>query len=558
MKESGAKRLVTRRDLLKAGGVAALGSLLYACSPTATQPTQAPAAPTTAAGAPAPTQAPAASTPAAPAATATPAGAAIKRGGTFTMARTANNANLSGIDLARGNFAFIRALYNTLIQLDSGMNPQPQLAEKWEFSPDGLTMTLKLRHDVKFHSGSDFTSDDVKFSWEFGKDPQTGSPQMRSLFSMIKAVNTPDKYAVELKFEQPMANVFDILDTLCMFDRSMVDKLSTTDAGSGPFKVDKYVPNSEITMKKFDGYWDQGKPYMDGYTVKGIPDASAMVINFESQAVDAIWAPPAQEVARLKQSQGVVADPGAGSQGVFHLMASMKGDGPLSNQKVRQALNYAIDRARCVKNALSDTVPPTCLIWPKGSWAYFEDLEGTYSYNLDKSKQLLAEAGFADGFETSIIFSGKDNPPQFAIAQIIQADLQKLGIKAKLEDTEPTLYNTRIRGGDFELAIHNYGRANRDPATTLSGAIIWYPASEKGPIGFDSADFVKWRDEAAKTLDREKRKPLYRQIQQWSLEQSFSMPIAGNQSFWIYRDYTKGMQYSSESSPYVSDVWLNK
>jgi peptide/nickel transport system substrate-binding protein len=473
------------------------------------------------------------------------------------MARTAGIKNLSGVDLVRGNFSFIRALYNMLVRLDKDLNPQPELATSWQFSPDGLSMTLKLRQGVKFHSGREFTSEDVGFSWQFAKDPTTGSPQMRNLFSLIRDVKTPDKDTVELKFDKPCANVFDILDTLCMFDKSAVDKLSTMDAGSGPFKVVGYIPGAEIRMRRFDGYWEPGKPYLDEYVVKTIPDEAAMVLNLETKVLDAIWAPALHEVARLRAQPGLTADPGAGSQGMFHLMANVT-KGPLANKKVRQAINYAINRERCAKTALAGTIEPTCLMWPRGSWAYFADLEGRYAYDLSKAKTLLTEAGYPDGFETSILMSQKDNPPQFAIGQIVHGDLAKIGIRAKIEDLDSPVYTTRTQRGQFELAVHNYGRANRDPGTTLAGAIIWYPKAEKGPIGFDSADFVRWRDEAVTIFEREKRKPLYRRIQEYALEESFSMAIAGNQSFWIYRDYAKGIWYSRESSPFVGDVWLDK
>jgi len=527
MKASDATYLFTRRELLKAGARAAVAPLVYACSPAWAQP------------------APSLRT-----------GTAAKRGGTFSMARTAAAKNLNGIDMARSNFAFIRALYNMLVRLDKDLNPQPEMATSWQFSPDGLTMTLKLRQDVKFHSGREFTSEDVRFSWEFAKDPTTGSA-LRQLFSLIKDVKTPDRATVELKFDKPCANAFDILDTLGMFDKSAMGKLSTMDAGSGPFKVVGYIPGAEIRMRRFDGYWEPGKPYLDEYVVKTIPDDAAMVLNMETKVLDAIWAPALHEVARLKAQPGLVADPGAGAQSMFHLMANVT-KGPLTNKKVRQAINYAIDRERCAKMALAGTIEPTCLMWPRGSWAYFADLEGRYAYDLGKAKTLLAEAGHPNGFETSIILSQKDNPPQFPIGQIIQGDLAKIGIRAKIEDLDSAVYNTRTQRGEFELCAHNYGRANRDPGTMLAGAIIWYPKVEKGPIGFDSADFVKWRDEAVTTLDREKRKPLYRKIQEYALEESFSMAIAGNQSFWIYRDYTRGIWYSRESSPFVGDMWLDK
>ncbi|MHB1417066.1 MAG: ABC transporter substrate-binding protein, partial [Chloroflexota bacterium] len=465
--------------------------------------------------------------------------------------------NFNGVDMVRSNFSFTRALYNSLVRLDPELNPQPELAEKWSFSADGKTMTLNLRQGVKFHTGRDFTSDDVKFTWEYSKDPVTGSPQMRTLFSLITDVKAPDKYTAQLTFDKPQAVVFDILDVMCVVDRTAVEKIATTDAGSGPFKVTKYVPNDEVVMQRFSDYWEKGKPYLDEYVLKTIPDAGALVLNLESKALDAIWAPPLQEVARLKSVAGLASHPGGGAQGMFFVGANVRGSGPLTNKKVRQAINFAIDRPRCARTALSDTVESTCLMVPRNSWAYFADLENKYAYNLDKAKQLLTEAGFANGFDIGLMVSSKDNPPQLGIAQVLQADLAKINIRAKIEDVEATIGNTRTNKGEFELLVWQYGRANRDPGTMMSGSIFWTPGPQ-GAIGFESADYLKWRDQGQTTLEREQRKPLYRNIQEYVLEESFLMPVAGNASFFILDNRLQGLVTNRESSPFVGDMWWNK
>ncbi|MHB1132790.1 MAG: ABC transporter substrate-binding protein [Chloroflexota bacterium] len=549
----------SRRDFLALSAATAGVYLLQSCAQPATPAATATKAPATAApqataaAAKAATQAPAAATAAATAA----AAGMPKKGGSLRLARTAGHKNFNGVDMVRSNFSFTRALYNSLVRLDAQLNPQPELAEKWSFSSDGLTMTLNLRQGVKFHSGRDFTSDDVKFTWEYSKDPVTGSPQMRTLFSLIKDVKTPDKFTAQLSFDKPQAVIFDILDIMCIVDRTAVEKLSTNDAGSGPFMVTKYVPNDEVVMQRFPDYWDKGKPYLDEYVLKTTPDAAAMVLSLESKALDVIWAPPLHEVARLKSVAGLATHPGGGAQGMFFVGANVR-QGPLANKKARQAINFAIDRARCVRTALSDTVEPTCLMVPKNSWAYFADLENKYTYDLNKAKALLAEAGFANGFEVTLMLSSKDNPPQRGIAEVLQADLTKIGVRAKIEDVEAAVGNTRTNKGEFELLVWQYGRANRDPGTMMSGSIFWQPGAQTGAIGFDSADYVKWRDQGQTVLERAQRLPLYRSIQEFILEESFVMPVAGNASFFIMDNRVKGLTTNQESSPFVGEMWWDK
>jgi len=518
------KRDLKRRDFLKLGAAAGVVGLLPAQGDAAQQPT-------------------AATTP------------GVRRGGTFTMARPNSMQDFSGVWFTRGNTPFIRALYNTLIRLDKDFNPQPELAESWQFSADGRTLSLKLRPGVKFHSGREFTAQDVKFSLSFATEERGGfGSQMRQMFRLVTDVKTPDKYTAELIFDRPTPLVFDVLDTLAMFDQSVASKINTTDAGSGPFMVASYTPNAEVRMKRFDGYWEPGKPYLDEYIVRTIPDTTALAVNLESKAVDAIDGASLYDVVRLKGQQGIVCEVAA-NQSAFHFAANVRKE-PLSNRRVRQAINYAIDRERCCKTVLQGTVEPTCLHWPRESWAHVRELEGRYSLNVEKAKALLAEAGYPNGFETSILVSKQYNDSLFGIGQIIQSDLAKIGIKAQLKNVEATIYLTSWRKTEWDLIVHNYGRANRDPGTMLSGAVAFYTRAENGPPGFESAEFEKWRGEAASILDREKRKPLYRKIQEFFLEDSFSMPIAVDQTLWLYRNHIHGLSFTRDASPFVSEVWL--
>ena len=529
------KRDLKRRDFLKLGAAAGVVGLLQAQGDAAQQPTTA----TTP------------STPVRPSTTVP----GVRRGGTFTMARPNSMQDFSGVWFTRGNTPFIPALYNTLLRLDKDFNPQPELAESWQFSADGHVLSMKLRQGVKFHTGREFTAQDVKFSWSFGTEERGGfGSQMRQMFRLITDVKTPDKYTVDLMFERPTPLVFDVLDTLAMFDQSVANKINTTDAGSGPFMVASYTPNADVRMKRFDGYWEPGKPYLDEYIVRTIPDTTALAVNLESKAVDAIDGASLYDAVRLKAQPGIVCEVAA-KQNVFHLAANVRRQ-PLSDRRVRQAINYAIDRERCCKTVLQGTVEPTCLHWPRESWAHFRDLEGRYSQNLEKAKALLAEAGYSNGFETSILVSKQYNDSLFGIGQIIQSDLAKIGIKAQLKNVEATVYLTTWRKAEWDLAVHNYGRANRDPGTMLSGAVAFYTRAENGPPGFESAEFEKWRGEAASILDREKRKALYRKIQEFFLEDSFSMPIAADQTLWLYRDHIHGLSFTREACPFASEVWL--
>ncbi|MHB1416461.1 MAG: ABC transporter substrate-binding protein, partial [Chloroflexota bacterium] len=341
------KRYLTRRNFLKLSTAAVGVGLLQACSPDAEptpapQPTavkpaaQVPQAPTAV-----PAQAPTAAPTQAPTAAPTkPAGP--KKGGTFTLAYTPTIMEFNPVKLDPGNYAFQRAMFNTLAHYDPQLNLVPELAEKWDFSADGKTVTFKLREGVKYHSGREFTSEDVKASWEFAStDPNT---TMRVLFTAIKNVETPDKYTAVFKYDNVYAGVFDTLDTLYIIDKETIADRAKTAVGTGPFKFDKYQPNDRLEMVPFADYWDKGKPHLDRYIIRTIPDAPSMVISLETGAVDAIWQPSYIDLVRLKESGGkYVADMGAPGAQMYNLAINVK-EKPFDNKKVRQAMAWALDR----------------------------------------------------------------------------------------------------------------------------------------------------------------------------------------------------------------------
>ena len=255
-----------------------------------------------------------------------------KRGGTFTLAYTVGLLEFNPVNLVTGHYAFQRALFNTLAHYDANLDLQPELAEKWEFSADGKALTLKLREGVKYHSGREFTSADVKASWEFASTDEKTT--MRTLFRSIKQVDTPEKYIAILRFDSINPGVFDALDTMYIIDKEIIADRAKTGGGTGPFRLDKYLPNDCVEMVPFKDYWDKGKPYLDRYIIRTIPDLSALAVNLESGVVDCIWQPSNIDLVRLRDAGGkFVADLGAPGATMYNLAINVKRE-PLDRKSV--------------------------------------------------------------------------------------------------------------------------------------------------------------------------------------------------------------------------------
>ncbi|MHB1132039.1 MAG: ABC transporter substrate-binding protein [Chloroflexota bacterium] len=552
------KRPITRRCFVGGAAATAGMSLLAACA----APQQQPVSTATQAPKPSPSAAPAATT--APAATNQPTvapaaatkGTGPKRGGTFTLGRTATITNFSPLWLGVGSHGFARALFNTLAKYDMQLKPQPDLAEKWELTPDGKSITLKLREGVKFHSGREFTADDVKFSVEFASTDDRVT--LRTLYQTIKKVESNGKYTVTLQFDKLNPGVYDLLDTMYIVDKDTIGDLAKSAVGTGPFKLDKYIPNDRIEFIANKDYWDKGKPYVDKYVLRDIPDVSALSINLESGSIDCAWLLNYLDIARLRDAgPKYVVDPGAPGSIMFCLVPNCKVE-PFDDKRVRQAVAWSIDRARFTKTILQGLVEPTNLMWPPHSWAYFKDLEGKVGFDINKAQTLLKEAGLDKGFETEITTSTKRTYGMGQLAQILQADFAKVGIKAKVSDLELAQYEAQNNKREGSLTIITYGRLNRDPGTLVTAAKMWINDKEGGQSRFESAEYDRLRQELQSTLDQSKRQATARKIQEMALDEAFTLPIAPDQRFFVTSNYVKGLSYNMDNAPFVGEIWLDK
>lgn len=552
-------RSMTRRHLLKLGGLMLGVGIADGCAPVA-QPTptkgpESPKAATTAApvatvapapvATPAPTQAPAAITK-----TAGP-----KRGGTLTVGRVDTFNTFNPLE---ARFQRIRrTMFNTLAHYDEGLNLQPELAEKFDFSADGKTVSFKLRQGVKYHSGREFTSADVRFTWEYATTNERVT--QRPLYQTVKEVDTPDKYSVVFHLDASNASIMDFIDTLQMLDKETVQDNSKTGVGTGPFKLDTFVPNDRIELVPFKDYWDKGKPYIDRLVVRQIPDLAALAINLEADAIDLAYSISYVDGARLRDSTGgkFTLDMGAKGQSIFDIGINCK-QAPFTDRRVRQAVAWSIDRDRFARTALQGMGTPTCLIWPPHSWAYFKDLQGKIGYDLDKAKALLAEAGVGGGFDTEMLTSSKRGSGYGELAQILQADLKKIGVNAKIADLEPAQYDTRANKGEITLLVHSYGRANRVPSTALNASTSWKNEKEGGWTHYESAEYDKLRSDLQATIDRNKAMVIARQVQELVLTDCFTLPVSEAPIISVYRNYIRGLWYDMENSPFLGDAWLDK
>jgi peptide/nickel transport system substrate-binding protein len=341
-------------------------------------------------------------------------------------------------------------VFEGLTRFGSDGSVNPALSSDWTISGDGLTYLFTLREGVKFHDGADFTAKDVKFSLDRARAESSTNAQ-KQLFANIDSVNVLDDYTVEIVLSTRDGN---LLFNLAWGDAVMVDEASIDDAaikpvGTGPFTFANWVQGDKIELAKNPDYW--GEPAkLDSVVFKFISDPTAAFAATMAGDVDAFPVYPAPE--NLPQLE---ADPRfsviLGSTEGETILSTNNMQPPLDNVLVRKAIAHAIDRSAIIDGAMFGYGTPIGTHFAPHNPAY-TDLTANSQYDPAMAKSLLAEAGLADGFTTTL----KLPPPSYARrgGEIIAAQLREVGIDVEISNLEWAQWLEQVfRGKDFGLTI---------------------------------------------------------------------------------------------------------
>ncbi len=338
-----------------------------------------------------------------------------------------------------------RMMNNFLVRFDAKLNLVPDLATKWTTSKDGLTWSFTLRKGVKFHDGTPFNAEAVKYNFERFLGPE--KPLKASLHTpIIKSVDVVDEYTVRFNLKVPFAF---FLNNLAHSASAMVSPeahkkwgrdLTLHPVGTGPFKFVEWVRGDRIVLVRNDDYFE-GKPRLDKVIVRTVREDSARVLGLEAGDYDLIVRIPPEDVARLTRSGRVRIEAAQSNRALrIGINASKK---PFDDVRVRQALNNAVDKESIVKNiyqGLASVIPT--MVGPLNTG--YAPLKG-YPYDPAKAKKLLAEAGYPNGFKTTLWTPKGRYLKDFELAQAVQQQLQAVGVAASLETFEWAAYLSLLK-----------------------------------------------------------------------------------------------------------------
>lgn len=551
---------MTRRSALRLAGASAALAILNACS-TGSVPTVAPTvvAPTTAPpAAPSPTSAGSPATAASGSVAASPGATTApqpKSGGTLTVGRLADIEAPDRSLMASQSYIMTAQLYNALIHYDAKQMPQPELAESWELSADGKQLKINLRRDVLFHSGREFTSDDVKYNTIRVRDTKLGMSQLTTMSNWVTDIQTPDKYTVTYMLDQPRAAIFDLLHYLFIVDKETAEgpDAAHKGGGTGPFSFAEWVPGQHIRFAKNKNYWLSGRPYLDEVVVQIITDPQALGVQLESGALDLAELLPERDIARLRSDPGyrVVLNELSGQ---FYVIQANTSKPPMDNKMLRQAINYAVDRNQFVRTLLAGIGAPAATPWPPQSAAYNPAKNSAYAYNLDKAQALIKQSGVAG---TPFTYLSSPAFPDLAnLGQILQADLAKLGVKMAVESPELAAYNKQVNDKSYTgLSAATFAYADLTPSSLLIMAAPFN--AQTSPEGDANDQYKQLIVSAMAELDPAKRTAIYGQITDLLLDQSVVIPLAQRKGTLIMRTRTHGAGFRTSTTQVVrlEEAW---
>jgi peptide/nickel transport system substrate-binding protein len=347
------------------------------------------------------------------------------------------------ISASIGRIAIEGLLWN-----DDAGSPTPRLATSWEVAPDGKSISFFLRKGVKFHDGTDFNADSVKWNFDTYMTVKPIPP--------VTSIDVIDPYTVRLNLSQFSNVLYNTLAFQGIISPAAVQKngkewARTNPVATGPFKFTSFQRDVSVKYEKFADYWDKGKPYLDGIEYSFVADPMTASLAFQNGQSHMISQLTPKDGNELKNKGfNVVYLPGM----IFFLAPdSANKDSPYAKQNVREALEYAID-AKAIVNAIGyGFVQATNQLSPSKFVGYNSNIQGR-SYNPAKAKQLLADAGYANGFKTSLIARTTDLKDTLVA---VQNYLKDVGIDAALEINEPSKYELLRTKGWNGLLIGSTG-----------------------------------------------------------------------------------------------------
>lgn len=473
----------------------------------------------------------------------------------------------------------LKHIFDTLVRSNEKLQVEPGLAESWK-AVDATTWEFKLRKGVKFHDGSDFTADDVKFSFE--RIPQVTGPNPTSLYTRrIKEVKIVDPHTVHLTTEVAAPTLPNDLVRFFIVSSKAAAGLSRDTSneafntgkatiGTGPYKFTSWTPKGDLTLDRFDGYWGGPQPWQR-VVRKEIANDASRVAQLRARQVDMISRVSATDVAAL-QKDSKLSVPTQDTIFVFLLdfdlrektpQVSSKDGSPLAanpfrDPRVREAIDLAIDRRALSEISMDGMGSPATQLVTKGTFGYSDDLPEV-KLNLERSRQLLKEAGYPEGFKFTLSFTVDRLPGDREIGTTLVQMLAKVGIEVAANGVPVSiLFSARPRG-ELSATMAGWGTITGEAFYTYSAIAHSNDAAKKlGQFNwraYANPEVDKLIDDAGGELDDAKRRDQLSKAAGLFIKERVTLPLTVIKYAWAtWKDRAETVRLRSDEETLAMDV----
>lgn len=435
---------------------------------------------------------------------------------------------------AAGTREVLFNIYEGLVKANASGAYVPAVASESSVSEDGLTYTFPLREGVLFHNGQAVTPDDVVYSFETCAET-TVDTALAAALSAVQDISAEGS-TVTITLDEPNPDFLSYVGMVSIVPADY-DEQSTSPVGTGPFRFVSRSVQENLILENFADYWGE-KAYLDKVTFKIFEDANALMSALGAESVDMAVHLTIDQVNTLNTGAYTTLE---GTMNLVQALYLNHAEAPFDNEKVRQAMCYAVD----VDEILSLTseghgAKLGTSIYPAFTKYFDESLNDAYPHDVEKAKQLLAEAGYEDGFDMTITVPS-NYTPHMNVAQVLVQQLEQVGITATLEPVEWETWLSRVYAGrDFEGTVLGF-----DAATLSAGALLnrWTSDDENNMINYDNPDYDKLMEQAAVTTDDAKQTDLYKQAAKLLSDTAANVYIQDLADFVVLKNGLEGYQF---------------
>jgi peptide/nickel transport system substrate-binding protein len=449
----------------------------------------------------------------------------------------------------------IEHIYDGLTRINPDLTVGPGLAEGWDIAEDGTSYMFVLREGVTFHDGTPLKASDVKFTFERLVDPATASTSAAELAS-VKSIEASDDRTVVMTLNAPDASLLATLagGTTVIYSEEFVkannNDVSQVANGTGPFKFVEYVPNTRIVLERNENYWEEGLPYLDGIEMTIASDDTARTAAVVTGTVDFI------EYAPLRDIPALEADPSLKLAGESNTNIRFIGFNltrePFDNPLVRQAIAAVVDREAMLGPTVFGYGTPTEVLFPPDFWAALQ--QEVRPPDVERAKELMAEAGLADGFSTTITSWSQYSFLSNA-AVVLQEQLRQIGIEAELNLVEnATMADQVYLEKTYDIAVTGES-AYVDPNTLIFQN---FKTGESGNfVNYSNPEVDELIDQGIAVTDQVERARIYQEIQALLLEDLPWISLFVANQYEAMKDHVQGyVHIPTGSNASFRSTWL--